>query len=114
MEMDLIFRCHLHAFGLWTTTNLENTIMPSPSKYFCFRIAAKTGMPDAVRVLLTYVAAVVDLAIWTPIFTGAAILWGWIAISKYDNPSLLWVIVPVWLAAAIPPAVWAIRATAHR
>lgn len=67
------------------------------------RLAPKT-------VLLVYAAAVLDVAIWTPVFTGAAVLWGWLAVVQWQKPMLLLVIVPLWLAAAMPPARWALQA----
>ncbi|MDX9974899.1 MAG: hypothetical protein RBU21_18065 [FCB group bacterium] len=71
---------------------------------------ATRDLPRGIRVCAVYGASIIDLVIWTPIFTGAAVLWGYVALTKYENPLLLWLIVPIWSAAAIPPARWALRA----
>lgn len=79
-------------------------------KYIGFRVAPR--MLDkhvVIRVLVVYLASVIDTAIWTPIFTGAAVLWGWIVVTQWHQPMLLWIVVPVWLAMAIYPTMLALR-----
>ena len=69
----------------------------------------KKDYPPIIKIVLIYLASLVDMLIWTPIFTGAIILWSYIALYQYENPMLLWIIIPLWMAMAIPPTRWVCR-----
>ena len=92
-------------------TQMKNQMEKEPTpRFFCFRMAVKQGISSPAREVLVYLAATVDLVVRAPVLTAAVILWAFLAIKQFNNPALLWFIIPVWCAMAIPPTVWALRA----
>lgn len=57
--------------------------------------------PRVVAVLAAFVGGVVDTILWAPVFTGAAILWCWLMIYRFDSPVMLIPVAGVWLAGAV-------------
>lgn len=85
---------------------------PARSRFFAIRVAkaaVERGASPSV-VAAVFLGALVDVAANAPVFIGAAVLWGYLAVVQWQKPMLLWVIVLLWFAAAVPPTRWALEA----
>lgn len=90
-------------------------------KYLSFQLAAHAAAgripaPRLVQVIIVFLAACADTAIWAPMLTGAAILWGMLVVMLYDKPVLLLVIAPIWMSFSAKPALlaWRYHFSKHR